>query len=347
MTGIHVFYPNDKRAGIRWEESEKKYVKNENDFENQFIIYDFEVPIITLSILNWKKFNGKIKLYTNDNGYEMFQSLNLIDYYDEVDITTIDDQLDKYEIDDNVFWACYKLLVLETLKTPFTILDLDLYLETTLNKKFLNADIGLLHFEDESMTYPFYKNIMGIDRVDWPDSWNFHSNPVNVALTYFGNQDALNQYTDLAIKFMDGNVEPSKYDVFMSRMPFAEQAILGELVDKSDFSTEVLITGLYKSTFHSDNAIGFHDVKNLRPALFLETSNPDTLHYHSNLKVAELMINHLWGYKAILLKDRNYSSEFIERICEKVIKDFPQTNNKLMTGLDNWYNGNKRFKKKI
>lgn len=347
MKGIHVFYPNANRNNMVWDTQNHVHVKSPFvEKSNPFILHDFDVILLYLSILNWKKFNGHIELYTNQAGLEIFEHINVSFLYNKIDTTLIDEQSQKYRIDANIFWAGHKLLVLDKMEPPFVIFDLDFYAEIDLSKlRFYEFDMGLFHFEAPSLTYPFPYNMAGFDRVDWPVNWDWDSHAVNVAVLYFGNKQALRDYTSLALAYMDGNDAPSRYEIFNSRMTFAEQRILGELVAKSDYETTCLITGLYYPMFENDNSIGFVDVKTLRTGIFKETL--EGIHKYSNVKRMEHYLNHLWGYKAILLMDKDIRAEFVLRLLEKVKRDFPQHFDELDKGLANWYAANKGINSKI
>ena len=340
MKGIHVFYPNRYRNGMYWDSKEKKFMNDPGSKDpnyHPYVLHDFDVIVAYLSVLNWKKYNGEIELYTNEEGLEIFEKLGLAPLYDKIDVKIIDEQIQKNNISTNIFWAGYKLMVLSQLKAPFVVLDLDFYAELSFEDiGFFDKDMGLFHFEEKSLTYPFPPVLKGYDQVDWPQNWDWKSHAVNVALLYFGNQKALEEYTSIALDYMNDNSEGSIYEQFNTRMTFAEQRILGEFVEKSEYTTDVLITGLYYPLYANDNCIGFRDVKNLRNGIFRETDHG--LHKHSNITNASLKLNHLWGYKAMLLKNKMDRANFVVRLTEKMERDFPEHYDQLNRGLINWYN---------
>lgn len=329
---------------MRWKEDENRFIYDNGIPYNKYILHDFEIIIVNLSILTWKLYNGPIELYTNEEGLQIFKDLKLDHLYDKIDITLIEEQKKKYNIDETLFWAAHKLMVMSKLKTPFTILDLDLFVERKLEDMgFFDNDIGLFHFETHGITYmPFPPNIKGYNKVDWPENWDWDSYPVNVALLYFGNQDALDMYTKIALEYMHNNNEPSIYDVYKTRMVFAEQRILGELVDKTDFTTTAIMSGLFAARSYeiSDNVIGFIGVKNLKSAIFIETIGG--FHKHSNIKLIEQHFNHLWGYKAALINQDNFSDRllFVSRLLDKVKRDYPSEYDRIRNSLDVWYEAN-------
>ena len=324
---------------MMWEPALNKYIKNP-EFQqkdiNKYILHDFDVLTAYFSILNWKKYNGKIKLYTNDYGLSLFEELGLAQLYDEVDTKLVDKQVKKYNVDPNIFWAGHKLMVLNVLKPPFVVFDYDLYAEINLEEiGFYEKDLGLFHFEAPSLTYPYPLTLKGYNDVNWPEDWDWDSHPVNVGILYFGNKKALKEYTTIALNYMDGNTSPSKYEIHNTRMTFAEQRVLGEFIAKTDYTTSCLITGLYYPLHYSDNVIGFADVKTLKTGIFKEDDHG--LHKHSNIKKAEQVLNHLWGYKAVMLDNESKRASFVIRLREKFERDFPEHLDHLDTGLQKWY----------
>lgn len=324
-----------------WNREEKKYIihpeKKEKGYDHPYALHDFDVIVAHLSALNWKKYNGELELYTNQEGLKIFEKMGMTSYYSHIDVKIIDEQMEIYNVDTNIYWAAYKLMVLNKLKAPFTVLDLDFYAEMDLSEVgFFDTDLGLFHFENRSLSYPFPPVMPGYNDVEWPEKWDWRSNAINVAILYFGNQKALEEYTSIALDYMNNNNGPSAYEQFNTRMTFSEQRILGEFMDKSEYTSNVLITGLYYPIYESDNCIGFRDVKNLRNGTFLETSSG--LHENSNITAASLNLNHLWGYKAILLKDKQKRADFMFRLMKKFERDFPEHHDNLNEGLTNWYN---------
>ena len=342
MKGVHVFYPNKYRNGMVWDNNTRQYVEDDAraaEYASPLVLHDFDVIVAYLSILNWKKYNGKIYLYTNDIGLEIFTKLGLAQLYDHVDTTILKDQEDKWDIDPNIFWAAHKVMVINQLKAPFVIMDFDTYIEMDLTETdFYDNDLGLFHFEAPSLTYPFWTNIKGARDFPWPDNWDFSSNAVNVGVVYFGNQQALKEYTDISLKFMDGNKEPSIYEQFNTRMTFAEQKILGEFVKHTDYTTSLLISGLYYPMYENDNMIGFCDVQNLRTGIFKEED--EGIHKHSNINYAKLFLNHLWGYKAVMVVNMYKRLTFVLRLREKLKKSFPDYVEQCEKALENWYYDN-------
>jgi len=340
MKGIHVFFPNKYRNDTNWDDKKNQHTYVQSGVKiNPFILHDYDLIVLYLSILNWKKYNGEIELYTTKEGLDILNTLNISSLYDKINTTLIDEQISNYNIDHNTFWASHKLMVLNKLKAPFVIFDLDLYIEAKLSDyNLFEYDIGLFHFEYPGLSYVFPPNVMGYDEVEWPRDWDWDSNPINVAILYFGNQKALEEYTSIALDFMNNNNKPSRSEVFSTRMTFAEQRILGEFVAKTDYTTNCIATGLYYASNESDNIIGFHDVKNLKTAIFKEEDFADnTLHKHSNIKIVEQKINHLWGYKAVLMQDLKNRLFFVSRLMDKAERDFPEHYEALIIGLDKWY----------
>jgi hypothetical protein len=328
MLGVHVYKPNDTRNFYR--SNSKEFIQPSTYL---YGLEDYEIVIMYLSILNWKKFNGPINLYTTLDGYDVFDKLQILPFYNKVDVDILSQQNEKYNIDHRNFWAACKIQLINQLPAPFTILDLDLYVETDLEQAgFFTKQLGVLHFEKHSLSYPFPYTIPGYNL---PEDWSWDSYPVNSALVYFGDNEFKTKYTEASLNFMHNNEGKFVMDKINARMIFAEQRLLGEMIKQHNVEYVNIIDGLYYPYHDTDNCYGFTDVMNVRTARFIETD--DGLHKHSNIKEVEHYINHLWGFKINLLNDNVLRMKFVTRLLEKVIKDFPQHYDAVRNSLEIMY----------
>jgi hypothetical protein len=335
MLGIHVFRPNFSKVFLK----NKNITNWINPTTELFGMEDYEVIILYMSVLFWKKFhNNTITLYTDSVGYEIFEKLNLLHLYDDVKFIN-----NHHYINNKVFWAGCKLEVISEINQPFTIFDLDLYVEKNLEElDFFKKDIGILHFEKSSLSYPYPRTMPFFD---FPKEWSWDSLAVNVALLHFNDMSFKNEYAERGLKYIYDNSKDNKeyiMDKMNARMIFSEQRLLGEMISFYKKNYTCLITGQYYPTLENDNCIGFSDVMNLRTAKFVETT--EGIHRHSNIKKMELSVNHLWGFKSILLNDNAKRIDFMQRLLEKFFKEFPYNYDMLKTSLETLYkDANKQY----
>lgn len=328
MLGVHVFKPNFSRVFLNKEKVSK--VDWINPTTMIFGMEDYEIVILYLSVLYWKKHNNIIQIYVDEKGYEIFDKLHLLHLYDEIKVFT----KSSYNIDNSIFWAAAKVEAMQDIDQPFTIFDLDLFVTENLEKLnfYNNKDIGILHFEKSSLSYPFPHTM---PNYNFPREWTWDSYAINVALLHFNDIGFKNLYVEKSLEYMHNNSKKYIMDKMNARMIFAEQRLLGEMVSVYSKSYDLLIKGLYYPTLDNDNVIGFNDVMNLRTAKFVETEQG--VHKHSNIKEMEKHINHLWGFKTVLLNDNLKRFDFMNRLLEKFYQDFPNDYEDLKRSLENLY----------
>jgi hypothetical protein len=336
MRGIHAYYPRVDRYGLTWNNDKKMMNPTNNVDDINFInLQDYELIILYLSILSWKKYNGTIELYTNSRGLEMFERLKIAPMWDSIDTSILDN--DNYNIDNQIFWASSKIKVINKLDPPFVILDLDLYVEMNLEEVgFFSKKLGVFHYEDFSLSYPDAYSLPTPNGFSFPSTWDWTAYPTNVAITYYGDMDFKKKYTEMSLNYMHNNNGNYIMDKNNSRMIFAEQRILGEMIKQYDIDTVNIIDGLFEPMGESDLSIGFVDIMNLKTSKFIEVEN-HPLHDRTNIKYIEHYINHLWGYKAVLMDDKNIRQKFVKRLLSKIEKDYNKYYSNVIETLEIFY----------
>ena len=84
MKGIHVNWtkPYFERKRLRGHGFEIM----KNSTSETYELTDFQIMYTMASIVEWKQFNGPVKLYTDTVGANYYQSLGILGLYDEVDV---------------------------------------------------------------------------------------------------------------------------------------------------------------------------------------------------------------------------------------------------------------------
>ena len=182
-----------------------------------FSLQRFELLTMLLSALEWKKYNGAIKLVTDRRGAEYIRSLDIADIYDEIDASL--DDISELGIDEKTFWAGAKLLALSRQQCPCVMIDLDFIVWQPLDFSPYRSDIAVIHFEQiGNDVYPpseFFRFKAGF-RLPPALDWNVKA--CNTAFAYFGSKKFVRRYCEFAFEFMraaDGGGLPY--------MVFAEQ----------------------------------------------------------------------------------------------------------------------------
>jgi hypothetical protein len=117
-----------------------------NNTEN-YSIDEYTFLYTLLSILNWKRFNGSIDLYTDKIGAIYYDQIGLANLYDNIYIT-LDDI--NYR---NDLWIAAKVHCICTLVGDFVFLDNDLIIRESIDSNFYNCDVGILHWEFGDCNY--------------------------------------------------------------------------------------------------------------------------------------------------------------------------------------------------
>jgi hypothetical protein len=253
--------------------------------------------IQALSAYQWKKTNGKIKLYTTQKDLEFFRELGMDKLYDEIDTEVLEKEIE-------VFWPHFypasKIVVLNSLKRedfPATFIDTDLIFNETVS---LEEGVSLAYLHDEAlfnMNYPPL-NLLG-KREDYvfPDfpELNF-SNPVNVGFVIFNDFEFAKEFSSLSLKYMrrnyknSANVEWAKENLrtFWKSL-FAEQRLLGAFAVHKKVKTQQI----FPYTYLGD--IGAWKSKTSSAIVKSEVMNTHKLPFF-----------HLWGEKDLYESPENF-----------------------------------------
>lgn len=191
----------------------------------------YELLCTILSILNWRKYNGKIKLYTDAEGYAMYSDYGLLDLWDDVDTYTL--MSIPESISAKVFWAGAKAFALSNEAEnnpdkPIVMIDTDMVIWDNIKDHTNNHQVVAFHqepFSDYGDSYPSPDDIFRPKGYSFPAEWNFSVEPCNTALTYYASTALLKEYTSQWIRFMKNNTSHRDGD-WVTQMVFAEQRIL-------------------------------------------------------------------------------------------------------------------------
>ena len=122
IKSIYTFFPtNDANLGLR----------------------DYEVGFLLLSLLNWKDNHGPSHLLTNTTGKKYFVDLGIDSLWDEIKLVNVD----KGDIDDEIFPDVYRFKALMEEETPFCLMEYDTILKNDVNKNIFEGDVGLPYLE--------------------------------------------------------------------------------------------------------------------------------------------------------------------------------------------------------
>ena len=100
---------------------------------------DYEILVMIISALNWRKYNGNITLYADDYALEYLEELKLLDLWNDIRPFAVSD------INPVQFWAAGKISALSLQNTPAVMLDTDLIVWNDITEELLKKDITVMH----------------------------------------------------------------------------------------------------------------------------------------------------------------------------------------------------------
>ena len=210
----------------------------------------FELACLALSAVMWRKLNGPIKFYVDQEGYDWFKERDLLGLWDSVDNETV--EAIPEEINQNVFWASAKLFALRQERKPVAMVDTDLIVWIPLERRLKGSRLTVLHREDLAECYLPGFLLKTREGYQFDPDWDWTARPCNTAFAWFGDAGFKDRYLDAAIDFMWNNKERAMENV--SQMVFAEQRILAMQAVKE----RVQIHTLVNDPFQRDNEIFTH-----------------------------------------------------------------------------------------
>ena len=258
-------------------------------YKDTFSLEDFELFTLALSALEWRKYNGNIRLVTDSISAAYLYDCGLSDVWDTTDVFL--DEMRLTGINEEVFWAGAKLFTLSRQKAPCVMMDLDFILWKPVDFVQFGKSLAVIHREEiYDSVYPskeFFHFYEGWQLPNWLD-WS--SRPCNGALVYFGSQRFIRDYTSFALEFMQKTKDK---DDRLRYMVFAEQRWMAMCAEHLD--------------------IPIHEFSTLE-GLFDNKQKYFT---------------HVWGYKQRLRNNPEEARDFCRKCAGRLQHDFPEIAEKL------------------
>jgi len=236
MKAIHVnwtkpFFEKDRLRGHGFETI--KNIKSET-----YTQPDYQLLYTILSALNWKKYNGPIKLYTDSIGASFYQRFGLLDLYDEIDINFLNNY-SKSDIDAAYFWTSGKIKCLAYQTEPFVFLDQDMIIRKKLPEWTRVNDLTIAHWEIGRGYYYFNKEKFEkeITHVPWIENYNTDDWSPNTSFLCFNNLDLLKKYHIWHKHLVNthGKIKVPEWFWLLT-----DQGILGHIIRENDYNTNTL-----------------------------------------------------------------------------------------------------------
>lgn len=205
--------------------------------EHMSFYSNLEKAFLYTSILTWKHFypNHTTNLYCDSHSKQQIFQMGILDLWDNINTEVLDKK--QYNFNEEAFWASAKLKVINELKAPFTIIDLDLFIKQKfIPDEFWQQDVVGNFMEITTKHYPEpYKlrKYMELPNYDWDDK------AINVAFLYINNEELRQKYAEIGLEWM--NTMTKKGGVINGlNMVFCEQKLLWQLIKAENLSCRFL-----------------------------------------------------------------------------------------------------------
>ena len=250
-----------------------------------YYIEDFEILATILSALEWQRYNGDIKMYTDEAGAEYYSDLGLEHIWNLGIDTSLESEMSD-EIDPANFWAAGKVLALQKQSTPCIMMDTDFIVLKPIMDILGDVQFAVFHREElYENCYPGKLYFKMTENYKFPVEWDWTVEPCNTSLTYIADEGFKDYYTNQSLYFMKNF--RGEYDRTTS-MIFAEQRIISMCAKKLGIPVKVL--------------------QNLR---------------NVDMKVKECFY-HVWIYKTTLMTNPSKREKFCMLFIRKLFHDFPE-----------------------
>ena len=236
MKAIHVNWtkPYFERQRLRGHGFEVM----KNSTSSTYELTDFQILYTMFSIANWKKYNGPIKLYTDTVGANYYQSVGILDMYDEVDVKFLNGY-SKSNVDAAYFWTSGKIKCLANMVEPFVFLDQDMIINQKLPDWSYDNDLTIAHWEIGRGYYYFDKEKFEneITHVPWIKNYDVNDWSPNTSYLQFNNPDIIKEYHEWHKHLV--TTEPY-HNIPEWFWLLTDQGILGHIIRENDYKVNTL-----------------------------------------------------------------------------------------------------------
>ena len=268
-------------------------------------LYPLFLCQLLLSLLNWKDNHGPAHLITNTRGKEYFVELGIDNLWDVIKVVDIE----KGDIDDDIFPDVYQWKILEKEETPFCLMEYDTILKKDVNKVVFEGDVGLPYIEKVGE--------------DTHASTNF---------IYFNSQDFLKKYIKKCLTYMKDNSKDKdrtpKEKFFLN---LGINRLLLKLVENKNVKVNYLFTTELNN--NTQNDFPFTELNNLQTTTLFMLSRFNRESIRNTTKVYD---SHEGGWVDTFHSKRQYYwGVALERHQEQFMEDLYKVTDDLLKFCSN------------
>jgi hypothetical protein len=205
-----------------------------------------ELLLLTASVLQWQRWNGRALLYCDEVYARYLDRLGLLALWNGVDTQTIA-LAGELGANPRVFFTLGRTVAIRATPVPFVALDCDFVAWRSLAGDLVPGEIAFTHWEstEPSFWYPPPQLLFrppGYE-VDVTRDWTL--NAANVSLTHFGSEAVRDAYTNEVVRFASGNPrQPHPHNDATPELLFAEQRLLPVIAQEHDVPVRTLVSGV-------------------------------------------------------------------------------------------------------
>jgi len=225
MNAFHIYYQKDEEI-------------SNNDLINLLVQF--------ASIKFWKKNQGEIHLYCNENHLNTLEKWGVDKFYDSINLDCLEDM--PYFNYQDKYWSFCKIHAIKKiaeLYDEFVVLDTDLWIQESIK---IDPSFQIIGYheedviEDESNPYVNPSNFLNsfdINSIDWS------MNPMNCAFLYLNSKELVDEWYKWVLKTIELNKEKETL-VLSADTIFIEQRLLTAIAYTLKMRVGKLLPNVYQ-----------------------------------------------------------------------------------------------------
>jgi hypothetical protein len=282
--------------------------KIQKELSNEYNQPDYQILYTILSILYWKKYNGPIKLYTDNIGLNFYQQYNIDKLYNDINIEILNNYT---HIDPAYFWTSGKIHCLQFENEPFTFIDQDFIVREKLPEYTQNADLTIGHWEIPRGYYYFTKKQFKNEIIHYelPKDYNVNAWIPNTSFMCVNNLELIKEYVSEHSKMIDTTDDVPEWFWLLT-----DQGVLGYCFRSGKYKIDTLTD----KVFLSDSDYGKLPTRNkgLSEAWYYPIP--------SDIKKDEFPWEHVWLSKVVYGLNPNKMIEDCKRFYNEIYTEFSE-----------------------
>ena len=284
------------------------------------IFEDYELLILSLSSLLYRKFNNQTKMYTDQAGAAYLERCNLSWVWNEIDTKIVHNCHQDFLINSK-YENAGKMKVMANIELPYLYIDNDAIVAEKINDSFFEYDLVCAHdefFSDPKQFYctgyppPFMYETPSGFAFDERFNWN-KSIIMNTALVYMNNKDFQKEFKNNYEKYLNNNPGRENFSEQVAQYLYLDQRLFGLILnrDKSIYSyTSFLEKGM--------------DLTN--------TEMKKTPYRKENYSLSKF--HHLWSAKKTLRLSKNARIDYISQLLDAYLHLLPTDQKRQLFSLE-------------